>query len=98
MGKNNFTRRQFIAAGSMAAMATTTIPSLGSITHSVNNSGKLALLGGDPVVKNKVWPAWPYVDEKMVEAIVKTTRSGIWCRIQSPSGTVPTFESEYSKM
>ncbi len=101
MKKNNFTRRQFIAGvsvGSIAAAASTSIPVLGNISHSLNESGKLALLGGEPVVKSKIWPAWPYVDEKMVEAIIKTTRSGIWCRIQSSTGTVPTFESEYSKL
>ena len=98
MEKNIFTRRQFITVGSMAAVASTSIPVLGNISHSLNDTGKLALLGGEPVVKSKVWPTWPYVDEKMVEAIIKTTKSGIWCRIQSPSGTVPSFESEYSKL
>ena len=101
MGKNNFTRRQFItgvSVGSIAAVASASVPVLGNISHMTNETGKLALLGGEPVVKNKVWPEWPYVDEKMVEAIIKTTKSGIWCRIQSATGTVPTFESEYSKL
>ena len=98
MEKNIFTRRQFITVGSMAAVASTSIPVLGNISHSLNDTGKLALLGGEPVVKSKVWPTWPYVDEKMVEAIIKTTKSGIWCRIQSASGTVPSFECEYSKL
>jgi perosamine synthetase len=30
--------------------------------------------------------------------VVKTTKSGIWCRIQSSTGTVPTFEKEYAKL
>jgi dTDP-4-amino-4,6-dideoxygalactose transaminase len=34
----------------------------------------------------------------MVDSVVKTTRSGIWCRIQSPTGTVATFEKEYAKL
>jgi perosamine synthetase len=65
-----------------------------------NNSGKLAILGGDPVVKNMFRSSEPppYVDEKMVDAIVQTTRSGIWCRIQSATGTVSTFEKEYAKL
>ena len=33
-----------------------------------------------------------------MEAVVKTTKSGIWCRIQSATGTVPTFEKEYAKL
>jgi len=101
MEKNSFTRRRFItgvSAGSIAAMATTGIPVFGNFSHTTNETGKLAILGGEPVVKEKVWPTWPYVDEKMVEAIAKTTKSGIWCRIQSASGTVPTFETEYAKL
>jgi len=34
----------------------------------------------------------------MVDAIVKTTKSGIWSRIQSKNGTVPTLEIEYAKL
>lgn len=101
MGKNNVTRRRFIADVSVASIATvasTSIPALGKVTTSRNETARLAVLGGEPVVKNKIWPNWPYVDEKMVEAIVKTTKSGIWCRIQSQTGTVPTFETEYAKL
>jgi hypothetical protein len=29
----------------------------------------LAILGGEPVVKSKVWPEWPYVDDKMISGI-----------------------------
>ena len=101
MEKNNFTRRRFItgvSAGSIAAVASTSIPALGNISYLAGQTGKLAILGGEPVVKDKVWPAWPYVDEKMVAEIVKTARSGIWCRIQSKTGTVPTFEKEYATL
>jgi dTDP-4-amino-4,6-dideoxygalactose transaminase len=34
----------------------------------------------------------------MVDSVVRTTRSGIWCRIQSASGAVATFEKEYAKL
>ena len=101
MKKNNFTRRRFItdvSVGSIAAIASSSIPVFGNISHKMNETSKLAILGGEPVVKAKVWPHWPYVDEKMVEAIVKTTKSRIWCRIQSKTGTVPTFENEYAKL
>ena len=66
----------------------------------INNgsSGKLAILGGTPVVQNKQWPKWPYVDDKVVESIVKTTRSGAWCRIDAGNSTVRTFEQEYAKL
>jgi perosamine synthetase len=101
MTKKDFTRRKFIATistGSVAAVVSSSIPTFGKITSANNNTDKLAILGGTPVAKDKVWPNWPYVDEKVVEEIVKTTRSGIWCRIQSTDGTVPTFEKEFAKM
>lgn len=98
MKRKDFTRRRFIAtvsASSLAAVASSVIPMIGNTT---NNAGKLAILGGEQVRKNKSWPEWPYVDEKMVDAIVKTTRSRIWCRIQSATGTVPTFEKEFANL
>lgn len=101
MKNNNFSRRQFItgvSVGSAAAMVSGAIPVLGNIAPFRSETGKLAIHGGEPVAKDKKWPDWPYVDQKMVEAIIKTTKSGIWCRIQSSSGTVPTFEHEYSKL
>ena len=101
MKMKDLSRRKFIttvSAGSVAAVVSNSIPVFGNISTINNNSGKLAILGGTPVAKDKVWPDWPYVDEHVVEEIVKTTRSGIWCRIQSPNGTVPTFESELAKL
>jgi perosamine synthetase len=98
MKKSEWTRRQFMAvasAGSLAAVSSRTVPAYGNLT---NKAGKLAILGGEPVRKNKRWPDWPYWDESVIQSVVKTTRSGIWCRIQSSSGTVPTFEKEYAKL
>jgi perosamine synthetase len=101
MKSKDFTRRQFIAtvsAGSVAAAVSGSAPAFGNITVLPKPAARLAILGGDPVRKNKQWPEWPYVDEKMVEAISKTTRSRIWCRIQSENGTVVTFEKEFAKL
>jgi perosamine synthetase len=98
MAKRGITRRRFIAsvsAGSVAAIASGAIPMLGKIG---NDAGKLAILGGTPVVQAKKWPDWPYVDQKMVDAIIKTTKSGIWSRIQSENGAVATFEKEYATL
>ena len=75
MAKKNFTRRQFIAAASASSLAgvvSRTIPSYANITK---KAGKLAILGGEPVRKNKSWPSWPYWDENVVDSIVKTTKS-----------------------
>jgi len=101
MKKKDFSRRKFIAtvtAGTAAAAVSGSVSAFGNVTTLNSNSGKLAILGGTPVAPAKVWPEWPYVDEKVVEEVVKTTRSGIWCRIQSPNGTVPTFEKEFAKL
>lgn len=101
MKAKDFTRRKFIttaSVGSAAVAVSGSIPAFGNITPVRNESDKLAILGGTPVAPNKVWPDWPYVDERVVEEVVKTTRSGIWCRIQSPNGTVPTFEKEFAKL
>ena len=98
MNSGDLTRRQFIAAasaGSLAAATSHAVPAYGNVTR---KAGTLAILGGEPVRKNKSWPAWPHWDEKVIESVLKTTKSRIWCRIQSRSGAVPTFEKEYAKM
>ncbi|MFB0553970.1 MAG: DegT/DnrJ/EryC1/StrS family aminotransferase [Phycisphaerae bacterium] len=97
MDKNDLTRRQFIAAsaGSLAAVTSGTIPAYGNITK---KASKLAILGGEPVRKNKPWPRWPYWDENVIDSILKTTKSRIWCRIQSKSGTVPTLEKKFAQL
>ena len=98
MTSGDWTRRRFIAAasaGSLAAATSRTIPAYGNLTK---KAGKLAILGGEPIRKNKSWPEWPYWDDKVIESVTKTTKSRIWCRIQSPTGTVPTFEKEFAKL
>ena len=98
MNKKNLTRRQFIAAasaGSLAAVTSGTIPAYANIT---GKAGKLAILGGKPVRTNKSWHRWPYWDDKVVDSVLKTTKSRIWCRIQSKSGTVPTLEKKFAEL
>ncbi len=96
---NYFTRRQFVKATSIGALAASQIiPAYASNMHGSTQSGKLAALGGNPVRSNKSWPEWPYRDQNIVDSILETTKSGIWCRIQSKEGTVPTFEKKYAEM
>jgi dTDP-4-amino-4,6-dideoxygalactose transaminase len=98
MKQQAVSRRQFLAtasASSLAAIAASSLPVYADVGR---KAGKLAILGGDPIRKNKPWPPWPYADDQIVNAVVKTTRSGIWCRIQSANGSVPTFEKEYAKL
>jgi dTDP-4-amino-4,6-dideoxygalactose transaminase len=98
MKDRNIARRQFLAAasaGTAAALASRCVPAYGNVG---NKAQQLAILGGEPVRKNKSWPRWPYCDENVVKSVVQTTKSGIWCRIQSSSGTVPTFEKEFAQL
>lgn len=100
MARSDLTRRQFIAAASAGSLAAVTsrragIPAYGNLT---NKASMLAILGGQPVRQNKAWPEWPYWDDEVIDTLTKTARSRIWCRIQSASGTVPTFEKEYAKL
>ncbi|MBC7759043.1 MAG: DegT/DnrJ/EryC1/StrS family aminotransferase [Phormidesmis sp. FL-bin-119] len=96
----DLSRRKFITAVATTTVATALSSSIPLFAkQSTQNAGKLALLGGIPV-RAKVWPQWPAMlaDEKMMESITKTTKSGIWSRIQSGTGTVATFEKEYAKL
>jgi len=99
MNRNNLTRRQFLTAASVgtigAVAASRSVLAYGNVSK---KAGKLAILGGEPVRSNKSWPRWPYWDENVVNSIVKTTKSRIWCRIQSRSGTVPTFEKKFAQL
>ncbi|UCG58591.1 MAG: DegT/DnrJ/EryC1/StrS family aminotransferase [Phycisphaerales bacterium] len=98
MNSKDLTRRQFIAvasAGSLAAAASRTIPAYGNIA---GKASKLAILGGEPVRKNRSWPRWPHWDDDVAESVMKTLKSRIWCRIQSKSGTVPTFEKKFAEL
>ena len=95
--KQRLARREFLAAASAGAVAVVASGSF-SRAATTGKGGTLAILGGDPVRKNKSWPGWPYVDENVVDSVVKTTKSGIWCRIQSANGTVPTLEKKFAEM
>ncbi len=98
MNKYRLTRRQFVTAASAGSLGLAASGKAAGRAVMSGNAGKLAILGGTPVRQNKTWPEWPYWDDNVVDSIVRTTKSRIWCRIQSPSGTVPTFEQKYSKL
>ena len=94
----NYSRRRFIGTVSAASLATASATSLFAGVNITKAAEKLAILGGEPVRKNKTWPKWPYTDDKVVDAVVKTAKNGIWCRIQSQTGTVPTFEKDFAAL
>lgn len=96
--KKNVSRRRFIttASAGAAAVAASRLPAAHGAVN--NTSGKLAILGGEPVRSGKSWPEWPYWDQAVLDSVEKTTRSRIWCRIQSRDGTVPTLEKKWAEM
>ena len=99
MKNKSIPRRAFIKTASIGAVVASQIsPSYAFSVQGSKQSGKLAALGGNPVRSNKTWPKWPYRDQNVLDEIQKTTESGIWCRIQSTTGTVPTFEKKYAEM
>jgi len=101
MKGRNYSRRRFVSvvsAGSVAAAASGTIPSSFDIIPGSTNAAKLAILGGDPVRKNKTWHKWPYIDQNVVDSVVKTTNSGRWCRMGVPDSTVTSFEKDFASM
>ncbi len=71
-------RRKFIATSGSGALFTLAAGGL-SFGFSRNVSGKLAILGGDPVRTTK-FPAWPIWDEDDEKAILPVLRSGVWSR------------------
>lgn len=101
MAGKDIGRRHFIGTLTAASFAGMLSPLHAfSNTGSLKRAGTLAALGGQPVRSSlKQWPKWPYVDEKMIEEVVGTTKSGIWSRIQAPAnGKVATFEKQFAGM
>ncbi|MGX5816715.1 DegT/DnrJ/EryC1/StrS family aminotransferase [Chitinophaga lutea] len=92
-------RRRFLyrlTAASLAGLTPATLRAF-AVTPSATT---LAVLGGAPIrTAGKAWPKWPHVDDQMVDELVKTARSGIWSRIQSPAnGAVARFEKSFASV
>lgn len=96
--KPEVSRREFLTAASAGAV-TAAVSGGGPAGHAFGQSSKkLAILGGEPVRSDKQWPQWPYWDQHVIDSVDKTTKSRIWCRIQSRDGTVPTLEKKWAEM
>lgn len=100
--KKNMSRRKFITTVSTAAAAVAGAQILSPLSRAeafyVPRHDKLALFGGTPVAPDKVWPRWPYVDEKIVDKVADTVRSGKWCRIDIRNGNVEQFEKAFADL
>ena len=95
MSKQTWSRRRFIEQAGLgaAAIGSGALSAWPNLTlASTRDAEKLAVLGGQAVRHQKAWPKWPHVDDKLINKVVETTKSGIWSRIQSAKGTVSTFE------
>lgn len=95
MGTNNLSRRQFIttsSAGALGVVITAGTPSCGNLG---NTSGKLAVLGGDPV-RTKKWMDWPIWDESAEDPVLSVLRSGKWYREWGTQ--VAKFEKMYAEL
>ena len=96
--EKELSRRKFIGAVSAATLGVAASGVSPVLAGSSDTADKLAIFGGNPVRKNKGWPEWPYVDEKIVASVEKTIRSRAWCRIDIHEGTVVQFEREFANM
>jgi len=94
MNAQHMTRRQFVAAASLAPLATVTSRTVPAYGNPNRTASKLAILGGKPV-RAKTFPHWPIWDkEKDEENVVAVLRSGVWSRAR----VVAEFEKEYARM
>ena len=84
-----------MSAGSVAAAV---FPPGAAAFQIKQGKTKLAALGGAPVRQGQIGPQWPYVDERVIDSVLETTKSRIWSRIQSKTGKVPAFEQEFAKL
>lgn len=58
---------------------------------------KLVVFGGEPVRKEK-YPAWPVFDERDIEAVTKTIKSGRWGGFPYPGPNTAEFAVRFAKM
>jgi len=93
MTHQKITRRQAIATGSLGAIGAITGFSFTPI--SLNNSKKLALLGGEKV-RSTAWPNWPVWNMDAEKEVVDMLRSGRWWRGNGEA--VTEFEKKYAKL
>lgn len=58
---------------------------------------QLAALGGDPIRREK-YPSWPVFDERDIEAVVETVRSGHWGGFPFPGPNTAAFAERFAKL
>lgn len=98
MKTENLNRRKFVSLVSAGSVAVASTGAVSAMAGKSSAAAKLAVLGGDPVRKNKPFRGWPYIDQNVTDSILKTTTSGKWCRMGVPNSTATQFEKDFSAM
>jgi len=57
----------------------------------------LAILGGTPV-RTEPYPKWPVFDDRDVEAVARTVRSGRWGGVPFPGPNTAKFSERFAEM
>ena len=58
---------------------------------------KLAVMGGEPIRKEK-YPVWPVHDERDIDAVARTIKSGRWGGFPYPGPNTAEFAARFSEM
>jgi len=58
---------------------------------------KLAVLGGDPIRREK-YPTWPVFDERDIETVTRTVKSGRWGGFPYPGPNTAEFAVKFAEM
>jgi len=58
---------------------------------------KLAVLGGEPIRREK-YPEWPVFDERDIEAVSRTVKSGRWGGFPYPGPNTAAFAAKFAEM
>lgn len=93
MKATSVSRREFVAATSVASVGTVLSQSL-PLASAFQGKSKLAIRGGTPVRTKKAprWPMWdPAQDEELLLSVI---RSGVWSRAK----VVTEFEQKYAAL
>ncbi len=81
MKKNKMNRRRFINNAGLVAMGSAILSPVKSFA--IRKNDELALLGGAPVHNINDWPAWPWMDNIVEAATMKSYKSGRWTRYEA---------------
>ena len=97
MNEKKINRRRFIGNTAIASVGGILAGSLPVFGKANKVSNGLAVLGGLPVRDKTPWPKWPYIDDKLIESVNETAKTGIWSRIDNRRASkVARFETEFA--